>query len=134
MADHAKPEGASLPLSLYLSSPHDCPYLPDKLATDVFTQVSSISAADYALLMDHGFRRSGRLIYRPVCTDCRECRPIRVPVASFRASRSQRRVTRRNQDVDMSIATPQPTDEKWRLYRDYLRYQHDGKMDGDRDD
>ncbi|MCB9855137.1 MAG: arginyltransferase [Phycisphaerales bacterium] len=134
MTDPAKPSRDTLPLSLYLSSPHDCPYLPDRVATDVFSQVHSISAADYELLMNHGFRRSGRLIYRPVCTDCRECVPLRVPTGFFKASKSQRRVVRRNADVTMSIETPRISDEKWSMYADYLRYQHDGKMGEQRED
>lgn len=28
----------------------------------------------------------------------------------------------------MEIAPPEPTDEKWRIYAAYLKYQHDGAM------
>lgn len=134
MTDSAKHPGTTLPLPLYLSNPHACPYLEGRRAVDVFSHVQSVSPEDYELLMNHGFRRSGRLIYRPVCTGCRECIALRVPSDRFSPSRSQRRAVRRNADVTMSIGDPASTDEKWRLYAAYLDYQHDGKMSGDRED
>lgn len=87
-----------------------------------------LDPAVYQVLMDSGFRRSGRVVYRPVCDGCRECVPLRVPVESFRPSRSQRRVLRRNPDLCVEIGPPACSEEKWRLYVDYLRYQHDGTM------
>lgn len=134
MTDPAKPSRSSLPLSLYLSSPHECPYLPERQAVDVFSRVQTISAQDYELLMNHGFRRSGRLIYRPVCADCRACIPLRVPTQSFTASKSQRRAIRRNADVSLSVDTPKSSDEKWAMYVAYLAHQHDGKMGEHRED
>ncbi len=134
MTDSAKPTRNTLPLSLFLSEPHVCPYLPDRQATDVFSNVQDLSAEDYELLMNNGFRRSGRLVYRPVCADCRECVPLRVPTASFVPSRSQQRAVKRNGDVTMSIGEPTRSDEKWAMYVAYLKFQHDGKMGERRED
>jgi len=89
---------------------------------------------DYRLLMDLGWRRSGCLFYRPRCEGCRECVPIRVRTDAFRRSRSQRRVWRRNQDLDVVVGPPRLTDEKHELYARYLRQQHDGTMGEDRED
>jgi arginine-tRNA-protein transferase len=78
----------------------------------------------YHDLMDAGFRRSGRLIYQPICAGCRECQPIRVPVDRFTPSKSQRRAWKRNQDVKVSIESPIPTQEKFDLYSRYVRDWH----------
>ncbi len=121
-------------LPLLRSEPHPCPYLPGLVAEDEFTCTRAIDGAAYEALLERGFRRSGCIIYRPACSDCRECRPLRVPVAAFRLSRSQRRVTRRNRDVIMQFDHPRCSDQKWRMYRDYLAYQHDGAMSDDRED
>lgn len=124
---------ATLPaFPLYRGGPHSCSYLPGRTATDLFTIARRVEGAEYQAMMDQGFRRSGRVIYRPECRGCRECVPIRVPVAAFRASRSQRRVQRRNADVGVEIGPPRCTDEKYRLFVDYLRFQHDGAMGEDR--
>ena len=63
---------------------HRCPYLPDREARVCGFVAESLSASFYHGLMDHGFRRSGRLFYRPSCAACRECIQLRVPVAEFR--------------------------------------------------
>lgn len=64
------------------------------------------------------------IVYRPVCEGCRECVPIRVPVQEFVASRSQRRVLRRNTDIQVHTGPPIATDEKWRIYNEYKSRQH----------
>ena len=105
-------------------SPHPCPYLPDRVARDRGIWAEELPAELYQRFMDAGFRRSGKLLYQPVCRGCRECRSIRVPVATFRASKSQRRCARRNADLKITIATPSPTDEKFDLYCHYLTGWH----------
>lgn len=93
-----------------------------------------LAPAKYLRLMDAGFRRSGDVVYRPVCDGCRECVPIRVLVEEFRASRSQRRVLKRNMDVRVHTGPPEMTDAKHRLFVEYLREQHDGSMSDKRED
>jgi arginine-tRNA-protein transferase len=79
----------------------------------------------YQDLMDAGFRRSGRMVYQPVCRGCRACVPIRVPVARFRPGKSQRRCARRNADLHVTVARrPVPTDEKFALHRRYMSQWH----------
>ncbi len=111
---------------------HACPYLPGREARICGFVAESLSASLYHELMDLVFRRSGRLFYRPACAGCRECVPIRVSVAAFTPSRSQRRVSRRNADVSVEVGRPMPTDEKHALFRRYLAGQHDGSMSGER--
>jgi arginine-tRNA-protein transferase len=89
-----------------------------------------MSADAYHRFMDAGFRRSGRLVYQPVCAGCRRCVPLRVPVAAFTPSKSQRRCRRRNQDLRIESGPAEPTAEKFELYRRYTRIWHD-KADDD---
>lgn len=78
--------------------------------------------------MDLNFRRSGSLIYRPVCHGCGQCRAIRVPVGEFKPDRAQRRCLQRNGDLGVEVGEPEPTAEKYELFRRYLDVRHDGKM------
>lgn len=106
-----------------------CTYLPGREALHEGFAAENLSGEAYRAFLDRGFRRSGHSIYRPVCNTCRKCRQLRVSVAGFVLSRSQRRVWRRNGDVVVSITDkPQPTEEKWRLFFAYLNSQHDGRM------
>jgi len=110
------------------SPEHECAYLPGLTARVEGFQVDRIDPELYHALMDRGFRRSGCLVFRPVCPACRECVPLRVPVEVFRPTRSQRRVLRRNRDLRVTVGAPKLTDRKHRMYAAYLDDQHDGTM------
>ncbi len=111
------------------SDEHPCPYLPDRTARDLGFAIDELPSELYHAFLDRGFRRSGQIVYRPDCPDCSLCTQIRVPVDRFLPSRSQRRVWRRNRDVNVSPTTTlQPTQDKWRLFHTYVHHQHDDTM------
>jgi len=105
-----------------------CPYLPGRLSRSEAYHVDELDPEFYERLLGRGFRRSGRIVYRPRCRGCAECRQIRVPLAEFQPSRSQRRVWSRNIDVVVTVQTPRVTDEKYMLFRRYVDGRHDGAM------
>ncbi|MGB0714563.1 MAG: arginyltransferase [Phycisphaerae bacterium] len=111
-----------------LTEEFPCPYLPDRMSRSEVYSAEGLTPAMYEMLMAHGFRRSGSIIYRPVCRGCNECQQLRVPVGTFRLSRSMRRVWRRNEDVEVRVVDPQPSEGKYELFRRYLVHQHDGSM------
>lgn len=104
--------------------PHACPYLPGREATYRATAAERIEPEFYHAFMDAGFRRSGTMVYQPVCIGCRECRQLRVPTATFVATKSQRRSMRRNSDVVVNVGRPEPTQEKFNLYSRYVAEWH----------
>ena len=101
-----------------------CPYLPLLQAREQAFLADSLDPELYHDLMDRGFRRSGEMFYAADCPGCRRCVPIRVPVAEFAPSRSQRRVLRKNADVQVAVRAPTFTRATWDLYRSYVRHQH----------
>jgi len=104
---------------------HACPYLPGREALEEFFVAEQFPPELYHEFMNYGFRRSGRIIYRPICPTCLECRPIRVPAAAFMPNKALRRVLRKNEDVEIRVAAPRFSREKFRLYSDYLLLKHD---------
>jgi len=72
-----------------------CPYLPDRQARlPLRWQVHPVTGAAFDGALALGDRRVGGGLYRPTCPDCRACETIRLPVAGFAPSRTQRRVWR----------------------------------------
>lgn len=122
------------PTRLLVGSEHACGYLPGLRARSAFIDPRlHMHAALYGRLLEHGFRRSGAYVYRPLCRDCHACQPVRVPVAAFRPDRSQRRCLKHNEDLSLARVNDLG-EEHFELYRRYLRARHPGgEMDPDDD-
>ncbi|HDN27917.1 MAG TPA: arginyltransferase [Thioploca sp.] len=114
--------------ALYTTYPHECGYLPNRLATTVFVEpsVPNKNPLLYDELSQQGFRRSGERIYRPKCIGCQACMAVRLPVRQFTSRRSQRRVWQKNQDLTVSAALPTFKPQHYNLYRCYLAARHEG--------
>jgi arginine-tRNA-protein transferase len=109
----------------YRSGPMPCPYLPGRVERKLFTRLGGVYAAEVnSTLSRAGFRRSHDIVYRPVCPTCSACVPVRIPVADFRPSRSQRRVQRANQALVMLEVPPVATGEQYRLFARYQASRH----------
>ena len=109
---------------LVVTPNHACSYLPGRVSRNRAVWADSLPGSLYHRFMDAGFRRSGKVLYQPACGGCRECRSIRVPVATFRPGKSQRRCLRKNADLVVASGRAVATDEKFDLYRRYVTQWH----------
>jgi len=133
MDDHAAQDLITSPQADYdamrfVSPERPCPYLPDRAARSEAYWVDQLDGATYERMLAHGFRRSGKIVYRPRCRACKECRQLRVPVSEFTPTRSMRRVLRRNADITVTEGEPECSPERFDVYRRYLDGQHDQSM------
>lgn len=117
----------SIPLILTREQP--CSYLEGRLSSALFIEPSVPMTSDlYSALLEKGFRRSGEGVYRPYCSECSACLPVRLEVASFKPNRSQRRCWKRNAATHVAIKPAVFEQGHFDLYR---RYQFARHADGD---
>lgn len=105
-----------------------CPYLSGLSSRSEIYYADQLAGGVYERLLARGFRRSGHIVYRPRCRNCKECRQIRILADRFFPTRSMRRVMRKNAEIRVHMDTPSPTDEKFEMYGRYLDHQHDKTM------
>lgn len=107
-----------------------CPYLAGKQERKLVTRITGRNSAQlYSLLSRAGFRRSHGIAYRPACSGCSACVPVRVAVEPFDMSRSLARVARANADLHTEETPAVASTEQFALFNRYIGSRHgDGEM------
>ncbi|MBU1986044.1 MAG: arginyltransferase [Proteobacteria bacterium] len=104
----------------------ECPYhLP---YTAVFYQAlfAPVPERIMELFLASGYRRNGNCLYCMRCDDCSACIPIRLHPQELRLNRNQRRVMKKNLDLDIEFGPVQLSPENLALCQKFLsaRYPH----------
>lgn len=76
-------------------------------------------------MLNLGLRRSGNIYYQAHCPQCTMCLSYRVLLNNLDFTRSQKRVLKRNRDIEVQFTYPSSvTPEKEELYIRYNYFQH----------
>lgn len=93
-----------------------CPYLPGLEATTDCRILTEVSLLEHERLIERGWRRFGLQYFRPECARCDACVSLRVPVATFCPTKSQRRAARKCAHLRIEVGPPQITKERLALF------------------
>jgi arginine-tRNA-protein transferase len=96
--------------------PHECLYLPDRQASLDVRVLVDVDAAELETMLERGWRRFGPVYFRPACEGCTECVTLRIDVARFRPSKSQRRARKNAAHLRRIVAPPEIDAERLELY------------------
>jgi arginine-tRNA-protein transferase len=130
MAGIEPKNAARAPIQFFRSAAMPCPYLPGRTERKLFARLRGPEAGEMnALLTRAGFRRSHDILYRPVCSGCNACTPLRIRAEEFAPSRNLRRVAQRNRDLSAEWRPARATGEQYRLFVQYQYARHfEGEM------
>jgi arginyl-tRNA--protein-N-Asp/Glu arginylyltransferase len=109
----------------YVTAPQKCPYIKGKIERKLFTALygrNTVNLNDELSLQ--GFRRSQKVLYRPLCSNCSACLSIRIKVNEFYYSKSQKRVLNKNKKLIRVKKKPEATDEQFEIFKKYLNCRH----------
>jgi arginyl-tRNA--protein-N-Asp/Glu arginylyltransferase len=107
-----------------LGAKSPCSYLPDRTSLMQYRFAMSLTTERYQHLLERGWRRFGRTLFRPVCQSCSECRSLRIELVNFRPTKSQRKIRNRNSDIELQIGRLSLTQEHLDLYNRYHLDMH----------
>jgi arginine-tRNA-protein transferase len=105
----------------------ECPY---RLPHDaVFYQAlfSPLSDRVMELFLASGYRRNGNCLYTMHCPDCTSCVPIRLEPQKFQMNRNQRRVLKKNKDIEVEFAPINASMENIELCEKFLNCRYPQK-------
>lgn len=118
-------------LMLYTpSETHSCGYLDDQEARSQYVDPRiNLNPEELNALNRMGFRRSGRLLYRPECPACRACIPVRLRVSDMKTSRNLKKALNKSRHWQFSVSDPIADQAHYDLYERYIIGRHsDGDM------
>ena len=98
-----------------------CVYLPDKLMKMRYKYIKNAPEPLNNSLVRRGWRRFGDYYSRPECAACNACVSMRIDVARFTPSRSQKRVWKQK-GIRHFVRKPVVTYEHLKLYEKYHRH------------
>lgn len=104
-----------------------CSYLENRSTTTHYKIIESCSTHTSSELIERGFRRFGKMFFRPICESCQECQSIKIDVENFEFSKSKRRVLKKASHIKSYIQRPSMTQAHLELFEKYHVYMKEKK-------
>ncbi|WP_457749279.1 arginyltransferase [Sulfurimonas sp.] len=101
-----------------------CSYLEDKEQTTHYKIIDNCSTESCENLIQRGYRRFGKMYFRPICATCTECQSIKIDVQNYEFSKSAKRVIKKAKNIRTYIQKPSMTQEHLDLFDKYHLHMH----------
>lgn len=111
----------------FVEENRDCSYFDNENSDIRYRYLHNCTKEDYQNMLEHGWRRFGKMHFVPECKNCTKCVSMRIDVANYKFSRSEKRVFRKNLDTKLYIQTPSLTLDHLRLYDKYHSHMSEKK-------
>jgi len=123
----------SNPLLMRVTRPAPCSYIRGMVEQRLASDISSRPEC-HDDLASAGFRRVENWVYRPICSHCQACQPLRIPAGNglngdLILSRGDKRIMKKNRHITREILPNKATHDHFALFQKYLTSRHgDGQM------
>ena len=104
-----------------------CSYLDNRQQIMHYKIIDKCDAETCQEYIERGYRRFGKMYFRPICEGCNECQSIKIDVDNFVFSKSARRVMRKATFIDLVIQKPNMSQEHLALFETYHLHMKDKK-------
>ena len=104
-----------------------CSYLESAEQTTHYKVIDDCDAEQCQELIERGYRRFGKMYFRPICSQCDECKSIKIDVKNFDFSKSNRRVMKKAAFIKSYIQTPTMTQAHLDLFEKYHLHMKETK-------
>jgi len=104
-----------------------CSYLLGKEQIMHYKIIHDCSAQYCLELIERGYRRFGKMYFRPICEGCNECQSIKIDVNNFVFSKSKRRTLRKAEHIKTYIRPPSITQDHLKLFDKYHQFMNKKK-------
>jgi len=104
-----------------------CSYLADKTQSTHYKIIDDCSKYECQELIERGFRRFGKMYFRPICSGCEACESIKIDVKNYTLSKSAKRVLKKAKHIETYMQKPTLTQEHLAVFEKYHRYMHNKK-------
>jgi len=111
----------------FLEEQRECSYFTNEISDIRYRYMYSCSTEEYQHMLERGWRRFGKMHFVPECKACTKCVSIRIDVANYKFSKSEKRVINKNRDTKLYIRPPSMTIDHLSLYDKYHKYMNEKK-------
>lgn len=112
---------------LHLENFRPCGYIPGLRARFLYFYSYQLGGKELEHFLALGWRKFNYVYFRPYCGPCSRCIPIRILAREFTASKSQRRLLRKNSQIQVKFGPLSFSEKVYQVYREHslARFQQD---------
>lgn len=96
-----------------------CQYLGEEIVRFEYFFATGLNIYELEELLSRGWRKFGLYYFRPMCSNCRKCVPIRIRTKKLIITKSLRRVIRKADGIRVIFRPLQFRQEIYEIYRDH---------------
>lgn len=105
----------------------NCSYIKGNTQSTHYKVIDNSSVDDCQNLIERGFRRFGKMYFRPICDTCHECQSVKIDAVNFKFTKSVRRVIKKASSFKSYMQTPTLTRTHLDLFKKYHLHMKDKK-------